>query len=706
MTDAPPPPKPHDAPAPAAAPETQARRRVKYGLNVAVAAAAAVALVVLLNWIVYRQYVRFDLTATREYSLSEQTRRVLDRLPEGYRVVTLFGDSGVYLQQVRDLIDEYDRYSPAFSAQHLRPGLDAAQRERFDREVLDRFEDQLAPVREAIGVGRAALAAYAEAGDALLEPVAEVRESQALPAGELASFVDSVGTAVAQTVRQAEELDARVGELLDRSLPDFVAVRDALVGQIRQLDAELLAVAVQRFEQAADDPEAPPAVQDALLRFNARAEPLRTRLREAGQALGEAQPAPAYDEARGVLVNQQAVAILAPGGLRVIPASEMYREVDPRIAEQTGRPALNFFGEEKLTGALVSTSLEQPPRVVFVLSGQGAAVGPRGRYEQVAQRLRAVNFEVTQWNPTGQFSQFGQRLPPGPPPEPAPGQRAVWVVLPFPPADPTNPMAAAGQARQQVADLMAQRLEAGDGVLLMLGADPGVRFGQADPLSELASSWGINPQLDRILMRQVQLPDRRSRATAEFRVGSWPEDLVVTRALSGMPGVMLSASPVVLGEAGEGLSVYPLVRLDEPGMWAERDFAGAQDVTQLEPEASERRDEAVVGAAAARADARLIAVAEPVWATDDITGYGLLGPGTAELTGAQFPGNGELFVNSVYWLAQLDELIAASPRAQDIRRIDALSPGVRRGVQWGLLGGLPVAVLATGLLVWQVRRRR
>ena len=86
---------------------TQAARRRKYGLNVAVSVVAVLALFVLINWIAYRQFVRFDLTATRSYSLSPQTLKVLQGLEGSYQIVTLFSRSGEHVDQALDLIEEY-----------------------------------------------------------------------------------------------------------------------------------------------------------------------------------------------------------------------------------------------------------------------------------------------------------------------------------------------------------------------------------------------------------------------------------------------------------------------------------------------------------------------------------------------------------------------------------------------------------------------
>jgi hypothetical protein len=72
---------------------------------------------------------------------------------------------------------------------------------------------------------------------------------------------------------------------------------------------------------------------------------------------------------------------------------------------------------------------------------------------------------------------------------------------------------------------------------------------------------------------------------------------------------------------------------------------------------------------------------------------------------ARFPGNSELFANSVFWLAKADTLIAISPTALEVSRIENMTPAARGFWHYGvLMGALPGLVVAAGLVVY-VRRR-
>ncbi len=78
-----------------------------------------------------------------------------------------------------------------------------------------------------------------------------------------------------------------------------------------------------------------------------------------------------------------------------------------------------------------------------------------------------------------------------------------------------------------------------------------------------------------------------------------------------------------------------------------------------------------------------------------------LGGGQVALTN---PGNQELLLAAVSWLAGMDELIAPSPVSRQVARLDGIE--ARDAVQWGLVTvvGAPLGWLSLGMMVWLVRR--
>jgi len=72
---------------------------------------------------------------------------------------------------------------------------------------------------------------------------------------------------------------------------------------------------------------------------------------------------------------------------------------------------------------------------------------------------------------------------------------------------------------------------------------------------------------------------------------------------------------------------------------------------------------------------------------------------------SRFPGNTELFTNSLFWLSKMDMMIAISPSAMEVSRIKEIPQGTLRFWHVGvLLIGLPLAVIAAGTMVYLGRR--
>lgn len=702
--------------------ETQTQRRVKYGLNVLIAAVAAIALVVLVNWIVdrnfrdlppgMRDWLRADWTATRQYSLSEQTQRVLGNLEKEHRIVSLFRRTGPQLEHVADLIDEYASYSDRLTVEHIDPDMDFGRRDKFFADLRGRYAEQLKPTIDAIEQGREAARKAAEALVAQGQALREAAAHPELPDGPTKELIQAVIARGASLQQELGEIEAQITRALDEPLPAYSSLRNTLQSLLSQLDANVLGEAVTRFERVSSLPDVPSGVKDRLLGVSNELKAVREGLRPALDALRDAQPVEAYERLVSSIGAQESVIVLGPEQVRVINVADMFRAPDPEMIEETGQREAAFLGEEKLTGALVSLSVEKPAMVVFVISGQQAAIGPRGEYEYVAQRLRSANFDVRQWNPTGQFSPMGGQLPAEPPPQAEEGQKTVWIILPGPPANPMNPMASQ-MGKPQIADLLKDRLPKGDAALFTLSFDATAGFGAPDPVLDVLKGFGITPQLDRAVFQEIQVRQGRTQPSAQFPVDSWPKDHPVSAALSGLRGVFVLPSPLILAGEGEG-ERWPLVNITGQRLWGEKDLGMMASQADIKYEEADAAPSFTVAAAAEKGDQRVVVVASggmpgvaPSWASNQITTMTQLGP-SEELVnalGAVFPANSELFVNSVYWLANLDQLIAASARTQDIRRITDLSDQAVLGTRLGLLVGAPVVIAAVGIGVALVRRR-
>ena len=691
--------------------DTQSGRRVKYGTNVAVAVVAAVLIVIVINAIGYKRLfrVRLDLTASHRWSLSKQTRKVVKDLDGEYQMVMLLSEANEYHQRARDLIAEYGYLSGQLVVQEINPSNEGRML-KFYGNLLKGYEDRLAPLKDAVEQSRASAQTMRREVQEQLDLVRKVLDNPSLSDAGQKQFIQSVAQAFGRIESQYESLNEDLTKSLESALPDYTGAINKLKATLTNYDKDVFAVVIERFEAATEQTSTAAAVKEQLLQLVQRLKKTRQAIGTTIAQLEAVEPDEEYDKLRRQ-IGPETVVLIGPKGKapRVVSLDEMFKRPDSQqmrqAAEQGDRLELTFLGEEKITGALVAMSLKEAPLVVFVAAGQQPALGPRGSYENVAQRLRNMNFEVREWSLVPRPSPYGQPMPPGPPPEPKPGQKAVWIVPPLPGFNPMQ-RAPGGDAGQKVVAQIEQRLAAGDAVMVMATRSPMAGFGMPDPLGDLVKGWSVTPQLDRVILRQVVGPDRRTGAVAQMDVTRWPDgpdDLPITRAISGMPGVFVGSSPLVIGSgsAAEGTQVWPLVRVAGKGLWAETDTNEPNPKLKAET----AQDSFTIAAAIEKGVNRMVVVCDAIWATDQVTSYGRLGPDTAHILGAAYPANGELFVNSVFWLARLDQLIAAGARTQDIRRIEDISKDGLTALRCVLLIAIPLAIAIAGVIVGLVRRK-
>lgn len=757
------------------------QRRLRYGLNVGVAVVAAVGICVLLNWLVYSQYrgmspdarrwVRYDLTSTRRYSLSPQTRGVLASLDDRHRVVTMLGgtdEDSTQAQELRDLVDEYARASRLIEQEHLDLATDDQRRAELLAEMASLYADDTRAVRDALSASLPESAALADALRTIQSDLQSV-----LDAGVVTNARDqqALYDLNSQYLRQQEAYntfarlrDEQLGDApLERlgedglsgndsgqPLPDYVLLLAHLQRWLVTNYNELMPQTVSGLQVISGRVRSPQVAspeqrnlvlesRNTLARVSqAIREPQAGRpslLQSAAETLRRLllrtdQMPQLYDEARAVLSDQPCVLVLSSDAARVIPSALFYRGIEG-IASTDSEAQEQFLGEEQLTGALVSLSLAPPPRVIFVRSNTGRpalSIGTGdtrtlGDYSHVAQRLRAVGIEVAEWAYDPHASKQAERRE---------GQRVVWVVLPFLKPIPGQPQTMDQTLKASVMSYIGERLDAGDSALLMLGpnefADPERRAdllalpgienaGLADdPVLALLTGWGIDAQVYTNAYRVAQ-EDAEGRPIApaafSFTVSRWPEGGALGQSLDGITTYFGQAYPLEL-TATPGVTHTPLVELTDPTMWLQ-DPPGPTAVLgqPLDIPDDRKRDRVLIGVAAERdTGARLVTVGDPLWATDGVTTLGVTPDGRtlprlADQPGAYilYSGNSELFINSIYWLTDNGELIAASPRTQDIRRIPALEPGTLRNYRLFLSAGLPAVIFLVGAGVWLVRRK-
>ncbi len=111
------------------------RRQTKYGAYAAAYVLVVLALVTLANWAVNRHATKsWDLTATKRYSLSDQTRKIVRGLDRD--VTVHYFDRRTQFGPARDLLENYNHLSPRLSVKYVDPVRKPAIARQFDVESL------------------------------------------------------------------------------------------------------------------------------------------------------------------------------------------------------------------------------------------------------------------------------------------------------------------------------------------------------------------------------------------------------------------------------------------------------------------------------------------------------------------------------------------------------------------------------------------
>jgi len=106
--------------------------RLVRGGSTAVLSVAVIGILVLTNVLGARFSARWDLTATGEFTLSDQTQSVLADLDQDVRAIAFFAGDSAIGAEVETLLVEYDNASPRFSYEMVDPERNPARAKEYD----------------------------------------------------------------------------------------------------------------------------------------------------------------------------------------------------------------------------------------------------------------------------------------------------------------------------------------------------------------------------------------------------------------------------------------------------------------------------------------------------------------------------------------------------------------------------------------------
>ena len=122
------------------------RRNTLLTTNALVSAALIAALLVALNYLGIQHHMRWDLTKTREHSLSPQTIKVLRSLPGPIEAVALVSQEGG-AARYRETLGSYQYYSKNFQYRIVDPNRHPAEAQTFKQKYNFTSEGQIVLLR-------------------------------------------------------------------------------------------------------------------------------------------------------------------------------------------------------------------------------------------------------------------------------------------------------------------------------------------------------------------------------------------------------------------------------------------------------------------------------------------------------------------------------------------------------------------------------
>jgi predicted transcriptional regulator len=713
--------------------ETQKERWVKYGANVALVSVLVLVLSGVGVYIFERHRIRTDTTASGAYSLKPPTVQLIKNSPQKVRLVGLFSrkdsaqqqqkkvqdveDSAeVRYQRVADLLSEYQQKSGGkIQAEMIDPDAQPGKVAELFVQVQKRYGNDVARYEEV-------LKEYPKTLDEITKLTSQEKEAvQKLPEikdKKVAQTVGEIFVTVEIFPQLLDQIKVGVKKQLELKVPDYKGAADSIRSGLEGLNERIDAV-LGRFKQAKEDKNTPKEFMDYVAQAQARYETMK---KAADDLLGKLVMLGELKQVDELRRNQKnSIAIMGETDMKVIPQEEIFKVEDVRMmdAERNLRP--RFAGEQQVSTALVTLTSKEKKKVAFIRSGgppvTARAMGYTGPMTDVAERLRELNVEVLDKDLSGswqmqamQLQMQGMMFPPDASDEQL--KDAVWVVLASP-QDPRQMMMnpSAGQMGAKV----QEHLKNGGSAMVLF--DP-----QAEKMDFLRE-WGVEVKPDYLIVHeQVERQGARSedmameywRQQPVFIVNQYGDHLV-TRPLRSLDSLMVPLVPVNTVDAKGVKTTRILPVPSEPKAWAEMDFdALRQQKTVAFNPAKDQLTPGDLpaplwgGVIAEKEDGkgRLVVIGCRRFAFNDY-----LNEPDYEVARAQrrfvprFPGNEELFVNSMYWLLKMDTMISISPASFEVARVKPeMKESTKNLWHFVVVALLPATVLGAGVMVYVKRR--
>lgn len=674
-------------------------RNVSTGVFLLGGAITAVSIVIVFSSPSVR--LKSDFTKTRAYSLTPATVDLLEKLEGAWSVHLLVSDDqtdAMTLRHVDEVLERMRAVNPSISAERIDPS-DPASLLRYEA-LLERLvaheQGTIDAWMAAIDEGLGAFEALRRVGGVLAgsarETVARLETSQ--PREFIARVGETLGTVADQGGAFREYLEEALQTSPAHPLPDWGLVKSSLVANNDLYASE--------FEQLADvllqwstDQSLAEGVRTFASAHLASVEATAVALRKSVDALNRLDE---LEVARvGVAVAEGDVAIVSgPQGFLIVPPWQLFPP--SAVTRESGSVIgfdRRFRGEEVLASAIRAIEQGVMPHVIFMHSEERSMLRSRDDgmdVYAVAEAMRTARMTVDEWMP----SQTSRPAPQ------ADGASRVWVVLP--------PLRRTGIAYQESEHTLiaATRslLADGEAVLLTPARSLLPLVGQKDPWSTMLEDFGVEIHTGTVVYEFVPASTSEEDSgvlSVQYVSHPAPAAGVLGAALQGKRLFLNHPTPVVIEV--ESTTNATVVAAIEPTLlrFLEDDWRGDGANIRVLPEEKRFAQPQPIVVALERDLQRALVVGSGGWLLSAIVNdAGTLGGNRVVLLN---PGNRELALSGVAWLAGMDELIATASSGGEVARFQGVTPQARLAWGFGLPLFLGVGPLIVGSIVSSFRRR-
>jgi hypothetical protein len=707
------------SPSSSSMPQTQKERWMTYGVNVVVTSIVVIALACVVIAIAERQHRRFDTSANKEYSLKPQTINIIKDLQVPVKLVSLYSRSertGTpvatdYPGAVEDLLEEYKQDGRNIDVETIDPVANPTKVDDLIREVMTKYGGEVQKYRDFVGGAARYFAPIRQFGIDELEKLKPIPIDR-MANDDLNQALATVSDTLAELPPQLDKIVKDVDAQRTQKMPDYKGAADTIQTEAQRV-ADIAAQVSAAFGKFKDDPKTPAAVKqymaDSIPRWDAVKKEADSIAGEY-KNLGELK----LDDLRQKLRERDAILVMGPTDMRSLSFDQVWQpDTDKKSYENqadttTIKP--KFAGEQQITSAILSLTAAKKPKVVFLRPGGAPLTTPGfppfqqgGPFSKIAERLQDYNFDVLEKDMSGQYAMQaqmqGQQVQPDPTDDEI--KDAVWIVL----STPTNPQ----QPTPSIAPKLAEHLKNGGAALCLF-------MPNSDNLSDVLKDWGVTVRTDLLIVHEPVVTSAESSDFVEqarknpivFVLNHYGDHLI-TKPLVSLDSALVPLLPVVTEPTPgyESTAIIPIP--NTPKSWGEHNVDAAlnNEAISFKPEEGDMAPPLYAGAVVQsdKSGGRLVALGSLQFIMNQLLNIRDPDLAARGIPAARFPANGDLFCNSVFWLAHMEPLIAISPEAMEVSRIGDMSDGVLRAWRVGLLiVGLPGAVILCGMLVYFARR--